>query len=65
MSEMRKYKGRVKVRTLNKILIEDAEKSVYATGGMLYRTKKNTFFAKPHGTQYFDIFIIFGSGVLL
>ena len=63
MSESIKLKGRVKSETLSKILHDVQMKTndiVYLKDSITYYTGKNTFIARPHGGQYWDISIIFG-----
>ena len=63
MTEMIKHKGYVKTETLREILRNAQAKTndiVYTKDHIIYGTGKNTFIAKPHGGQYWDISIIFG-----
>lgn len=65
MTEIVKFKGRVKVETLGKILRGFVEHirvtSITYTGdNILYQTDKHTFIAKPCCVGYYNVFIVFG-----
>lgn len=65
MTEVIKFKGRVKVETLTKILRGFVEHThvvsiTYTGKNILYQTDKHAFIAKPSCVGYYNVFIILG-----